>query len=262
MADYSDPTEDVQKLLKEIKTKISLNLLTKNFYDCLPNSPQKQEQLELLAKQLVELENQKQVLSDHLEYLKKEQLNLSTGSASLFQLDDSQGMFESTPVHWIPDLQTRTFVQSINTIERSSSSSSMSISSSSSAVQTPVSISQTFVPSVSTPLMSTSNAETSSGSEVKSESEAVSNEAKLWLQQVISMSELDFLEQLRLHVQSSTSTTDSTSRLVALRQEFLHDCVTYGVDAARAFCYVSVQWNVSLTPDQKEAIKIRSSTTQ
>jgi hypothetical protein len=75
-----------------------------------------------------------------------------------------------------------------------------------------------------------------------------------WLQQIISMSELEFLDLLQSFMKATLDLRGSAMKLVELRQQYLRDCSAYGQSAAQAFFYVQVERGWTLTKEQKQNI--------
>jgi hypothetical protein len=75
-----------------------------------------------------------------------------------------------------------------------------------------------------------------------------------FLQQVVSMTELEFLDVLQSYVQSPIDLREPALRLLQLRQQFLKDCAQHGRVAAQAFFFLQVECGTNLTDDQKRTL--------
>jgi len=75
-----------------------------------------------------------------------------------------------------------------------------------------------------------------------------------FLQQVVLMTELEFLDVLQSYVQSPIDLREPALRLLQLRQQFLKDCAQHGRVAAQAFFFLQVECGTNLTDDQKRSL--------
>eukprot|EP00475_Leptophrys_vorax_P010890 TRINITY_DN17450_c0_g1_i1.p1 TRINITY_DN17450_c0_g1~~TRINITY_DN17450_c0_g1_i1.p1 ORF type:complete len:240 (-),score=51.40 TRINITY_DN17450_c0_g1_i1:23-742(-) len=225
------PLLELQRLLGDVKKRINLNLLARNYYDVWPDSREKAEQLALLTKQLPELEAEKQYLMERIHMLSQAPITELSPSVGIWR--PKIGVVSSTA---IPTQNQNQYTLPLLLSPPPPTPEVKQVPSPSQADAPPASSS-------------------SSASSLSSSSTGTTADAMEQLQQIISMSELEFLERLRVHIVAPEASSESTRKLVLLREEFLQDCVAYGDEYAKMFCFMSLQCGVALTTEQKQALK-------